>query len=73
MEPVDEENMAGIEISAQRISETFTGTNPTAGGTPQGEDATDNFTNYVETSTQVYTHVTKEHLRKTYMNAHPRA
>ncbi|ALC86039.1 recombinase XerC [Bacillus sp. FJAT-22090] len=25
------------------------------------------------TSTQVYTHVTKEHLRKTYMNAHPRA
>ncbi|WP_391208640.1 tyrosine recombinase XerC [Psychrobacillus sp. L4] len=25
------------------------------------------------TSTQIYTHVTKEHLRKTYMNAHPRA
>lgn len=24
-------------------------------------------------STQVYTHVTKEHLRNTYMNAHPRA
>lgn len=24
-------------------------------------------------STQIYTHVTKEHLRKTYMNAHPRA
>lgn len=24
-------------------------------------------------STQVYTHVTNEHLRKTYMNAHPRA
>lgn len=24
-------------------------------------------------STQVYTHVTKEHLRKTYMNTHPRA
>ena len=24
-------------------------------------------------STQVYTHVTKEHLRRTYMNAHPRA
>ena len=24
-------------------------------------------------STQVYTHVTKEHLRKTYMNHHPRA
>lgn len=25
------------------------------------------------TSTQVYTHVTNEHLRQTYMNAHPRA
>jgi len=24
-------------------------------------------------STQVYTHVTKEHLRNTYMNTHPRA
>lgn len=24
-------------------------------------------------STQIYTHVTKEHLRKTYMNSHPRA
>ncbi|TQR07756.1 flagellar basal-body MS-ring/collar protein FliF [Psychrobacillus soli] len=51
VQPVDEENMAGIEISAQRISETFTGNNPVAGGTPQAEDATDNFTNYVEGST----------------------
>ncbi|TQR20918.1 flagellar basal-body MS-ring/collar protein FliF [Psychrobacillus vulpis] len=51
VEPVDVENMAGIQISAQRISETFTGNNPIAGGTPQGEDATDNFTNYVEGST----------------------
>lgn len=50
VEPVDKENMAGIEISAQRISETFTGTNPVTGGTPQAEDATDNFTNYVEGS-----------------------
>ncbi|WP_342578302.1 flagellar basal-body MS-ring/collar protein FliF [Psychrobacillus sp. FSL K6-2843] len=51
VEPVDVENMAGIEISAQRISETFTGNNPLTGGTPQSEDATDNFTNYVEGST----------------------
>ena len=51
VQPVDEENMAGIEISAQRISETFTGNNPVAGGTPQAEDATDNFTNYVEGTT----------------------
>ncbi|MEK4485174.1 flagellar basal-body MS-ring/collar protein FliF [Psychrobacillus sp. FSL H8-0484] len=51
VEPVDKENMAGIQISAQRISETFTGNNPIAGGTPQAEDATDNFTNYVEGST----------------------
>lgn len=50
VQPVDQENMAGIEISAQRISETFTGNNPVAGGTPQAEDATDNFTNYVEGS-----------------------
>lgn len=51
VQPVDEENMTGIEISAQRISETFTGNNPVAGGTPQAQDATDNFTNYVEGST----------------------
>lgn len=50
VEPVDEENMSGIQLSAQRISETFTGTNPVAGGTPQAEDATDNFTNYAEGS-----------------------
>ncbi|WP_391208648.1 flagellar basal-body MS-ring/collar protein FliF [Psychrobacillus sp. L4] len=47
VEPVDVENMSGIQISAQHISETFTGTNPVVGGTPQAEDATDNFTNYV--------------------------
>ena len=35
VQPVDEENMAGIEISAQRISETFTGENPVVGGTPK--------------------------------------
>ncbi|WP_313891269.1 flagellar basal-body MS-ring/collar protein FliF [Psychrobacillus sp.] len=51
VEPVDVENMTGIQISAQRISETFTGNNPLEGGTPQGEDPTDNFTNYQEGST----------------------
>lgn len=45
--PVDEENMSGIEISAQRISETFTGENPVVGGTPAEEDPTDNGTSYV--------------------------
>ena len=51
VEPVDEENMAGIEISAQRITETFTGDrSQLAGGTPEAENATDNFTNYVEGS-----------------------
>lgn len=39
--PVDEENMRGIEISAQRITETFTGTGDEVGGVPQAEDAPD--------------------------------
>ncbi|RJS62184.1 flagellar basal-body MS-ring/collar protein FliF [Bacillus sp. PK3_68] len=38
--PVDEEKMAGIQISAQRINETFTG-DGAAGGIPQGEDPAD--------------------------------
>ncbi|WP_338753997.1 flagellar basal-body MS-ring/collar protein FliF [Bacillus sp. FJAT-52991] len=38
--PVDEENMEGIQISAQRITETFTG-DGAAGGVPQGEDPAD--------------------------------
>ncbi|WP_227395538.1 flagellar basal-body MS-ring/collar protein FliF [Jeotgalibacillus aurantiacus] len=45
--PVDEETMSGIEISSQRISETFEGTNP-AGGVPEGEDPADNLTGFVE-------------------------
>ena len=48
--PVDEENMEGIAISAQRITETFTGENPVVGGTPAEEDPTDNGTSYVEGS-----------------------
>lgn len=39
--PVDEENMEGIAISAQKITETFTGEGAQAGGTPQAEGAGD--------------------------------
>lgn len=46
VEPVDKENMAGIQISAQKISETYTGNGSTAGGTPEADQNTDNFTNY---------------------------
>ncbi len=46
--PVDEESMEGIALSVQRITESFTGDGPVAGGTPQAEDPTDNGTGYVE-------------------------
>ncbi|MFE8695187.1 flagellar basal-body MS-ring/collar protein FliF [Cytobacillus sp. FJAT-53684] len=39
--PVNEEDMEGIAISAQKITETFTGNGDAAGGTPQGEDPAD--------------------------------
>ncbi len=39
--PVDEENMAGIAISAQRINETYTGNGNTAGGVPAASGAAD--------------------------------
>ncbi|MDQ0217078.1 flagellar basal body M-ring protein FliF [Peribacillus cavernae] len=39
--PVDQENMEGIAISAQRINETYTGTGKPPGGTPQAEDPAD--------------------------------
>lgn len=39
--PVDEENMEGIAISAQRLTETFTGNADQVGGIPQGEDPAD--------------------------------
>lgn len=41
VEPVDKENMKGIEISAQRISDTYTGTNAAQGGTPQSQNQAD--------------------------------
>ena len=39
-----------LKLAHSVLSETFTGENPVAGGTPATEDATDNFTNYVEGS-----------------------
>lgn len=39
--PVDPENMEGITISAQKITETFTGNAAGVGGIPQAEDPTD--------------------------------
>ncbi|OMP68598.1 flagellar basal-body MS-ring/collar protein FliF [Domibacillus epiphyticus] len=50
VEPVDEENMEGIQISAQRITETFTGDAAGAGGIPQAEDPGDTAT-YMEGAT----------------------
>ena len=46
--PVDEENMEGIALSVQRLTESFTGNGPVAGGTPEAEDPTDNGTGFVE-------------------------
>lgn len=48
VEPVDKENIAGIAISAQKISETYSGTGADAAGTADAEDATDDFTSYQE-------------------------
>ncbi|MFJ8243979.1 flagellar basal-body MS-ring/collar protein FliF [Peribacillus asahii] len=50
--PVDEENMEGIAISAQRINETYTGDAASAaGGIPQGEDTADSLGAYVQGGT----------------------
>lgn len=51
VEPVDKENMEGIALSVQRITETYTGKPPVDGGTTEGSDPTDNFTNYAEGTT----------------------
>jgi flagellar M-ring protein FliF len=48
--PVDEENMSGIEISAQRITETYSGS-AAADGSPEAENVTDNFIDYKEGTT----------------------
>jgi flagellar M-ring protein FliF len=47
VEPVDKENMKGIAISAENISETFTGKANQAGGTPQAQSTTDTGSNYL--------------------------
>ncbi|AWE06672.1 flagellar M-ring protein FliF [Lysinibacillus sp. 2017] len=49
VKPVDEENMTGIEISAQRITETYSGS-AAADGSPEAGNVTDNFVDYVEGS-----------------------
>ncbi|WP_421385422.1 flagellar basal-body MS-ring/collar protein FliF [Bacillus salacetis] len=46
--PVDEENMEGIAVSVQRITETFTGEGAAAGGAPAAEDTGDGLGTYVE-------------------------
>lgn len=46
--PVDEDNMSGIALSVQRITESFTGDGAVAGGNPMAEDPTDNATGFVE-------------------------
>lgn len=51
VQPVDEENVEGIAISAQRITETYTGNGAEAAGVPEAENVTDNFTDYQEGTT----------------------
>ncbi|WAA13606.1 flagellar basal-body MS-ring/collar protein FliF [Fervidibacillus halotolerans] len=41
VEPVDEENNEGITISAQKLTETYSGTNVEPGGIPAAEDNND--------------------------------
>ncbi|MBP2240124.1 flagellar M-ring protein FliF [Cytobacillus eiseniae] len=49
VKPVNEEDMEGIAISAQKITETFTGNGDAVGGIPQGEDPSDALgSNYLE-------------------------
>jgi len=51
--PVDEDNMEGIAISVQKITENYSGNQNGAGGTPQAEDSNDSLgSTYVETEGQ---------------------
>ncbi|MDP4083032.1 MAG: flagellar basal-body MS-ring/collar protein FliF [Bacillota bacterium] len=47
VEPVDKDNMKGIAISAENISETYSGTGNPVGGTPQSQSTSDTGTSYV--------------------------
>lgn len=47
VEPVDKDNMKGIAISAENISETFTGKANQAGGTPQAQSNSDTGSSYL--------------------------
>ncbi|MGM9948622.1 MAG: flagellar basal-body MS-ring/collar protein FliF [Lysinibacillus sp.] len=51
VQPVDEDNVEGIAISAQRITETYTGNGAAAEGVPEAGNVTDNFTDYQEGTT----------------------
>ena len=51
VEPVDKENMEGLAISAQKLTETYSRQNGTEGGTPITEDGSDSLgTQYLEGS-----------------------
>ncbi|WP_060209110.1 flagellar basal-body MS-ring/collar protein FliF [Sporosarcina koreensis] len=43
-----DEDLDSLAISVQRITESFSGNGAVAGGVPEGEDPTDNRTNFVE-------------------------
>lgn len=43
-----DEDLDSLAISVQRITESFSGNGAVVGGVPEGEDPTDNRTNYVE-------------------------
>ena len=46
-----DEDLDSLAISVQRITESFSGNGAVAGGVPEGEDPTDNRTNFVEGNT----------------------
>ncbi|MEO4053526.1 flagellar basal-body MS-ring/collar protein FliF [Solibacillus sp. CAU 1738] len=52
VKPVDEENIEGLAISVQRITESYAGSGAAAAsGTPEAGEVTDNYTDYKEGTT----------------------